>query len=156
LIALHTHTRSKMTFPSRRLPQAAQKLKYNNKGDFMKSLKAIAYGSIATLCVGMALPASADTTETKTVVSKSDGDGDRRTREDHYWQDNYTHRPYYRKETTYSYYQPAYHYGVEVYSQHPNRRFEDLDEAELRAGWEKSRGTSTIEWDQARDATRDA
>lgn len=72
-----------------------------------------------------------------------------------YWRENFSSRPY-ASGGTYESYEPAYRYGVEAFNQYGGRRFEDLNESELRANWESSRGTSNLSWDQARDAVRDA
>jgi uncharacterized protein (TIGR02271 family) len=52
-------------------------------------------------------------------------------------------------------YRPAYRYGVEAGARHRGRRWDEV-ETDLRSGWEKSRGDSTLHWDQARGAVRDA
>ena len=58
-------------------------------------------------------------------------------------------------KTSHDTYRPAYRYGLESGSRHEGKRFEDV-ETDLKAGWEKSRGTSNLSWDQARGAARDA
>lgn len=76
--------------------------------------------------------------------------------ETNYWRNNYSTRPYVNRTMKYDTYAPAYRYGVETYSAHNGRRFEDISDAQLRQGWENMRGNSTMEWNQARDAARDA
>jgi hypothetical protein len=73
-----------------------------------------------------------------------------------YWQNNYSMRPYYKPNRDYSSYEPAYRYGVELYDLNPGRRYDDLDQTELRRGWNQSRGNSSMSWDDAREAARDA
>jgi len=77
------------------------------------------------------------------------------TREDAYWRDNYTSRPYVTSNAVYDDYGPAYRYGTDAYVRSPGRRFEDA-EAELGRDWNKARGQSTLEWEHARAASSDA
>ena len=52
--------------------------------------------------------------------------------------------------------QPAYKYGWETRGQYPvNQRFSDV-ESDLGQKWETSRGKSTLGWDKAKHASRDA
>jgi hypothetical protein len=75
--------------------------------------------------------------------------------EDAYWRDNYTGRPYVASGSSYDEYAPAYRYGVDAYSRHSGRSFDDV-EPELGRGWGASRGRSSLEWERAKHATRDA
>lgn len=75
--------------------------------------------------------------------------------EDAYWKDNYTGRPYVGTGSTYDDYGPAYGYGVNAFSRHPDRKFDDV-EADLGRDWHGARGTSSLDWDQAKHASRDA
>jgi len=77
------------------------------------------------------------------------------TREDAYWRDNYTSRPYVDSGASYDDYGPAYGYGVNAYSRYPGRSFDDV-ESDLSRDWDSSRGTSSLTWDRAKHATRDA
>jgi hypothetical protein len=77
------------------------------------------------------------------------------TREDAYWRENYASRPYVTPGSTYDEYGPAYRFGVDKFPEHQGRRFEDV-ESTLRDDWVTARGTSTLGWDRARDATRDS
>jgi len=53
-------------------------------------------------------------------------------------------------------YRSAYRYGLTTAStHHAGKRYEDV-EADLRSGWEKSRGTTDLGWDHARGAVRHA
>lgn len=74
--------------------------------------------------------------------------------EDAYWRDNYASRPY-ASGSDYSEFGPAYGYGVESYTRYPGRTFDDV-EAELRREWNSRRGSSSLEWDRAKYAARDA
>lgn len=75
--------------------------------------------------------------------------------EDAYWRENHASRPYIEKDMSYDHYSPAYRAGVESYSRHPGRSFDDV-EPELRGNWTSTRGRSSLEWDRARPAARDA
>ncbi len=77
------------------------------------------------------------------------------TREDAYWRENYTDRPYVDSGARYDDYGPAYRYGTDAYVREPGRSFED-SEADLERDWDKARGKSTLEWQNAKNATRDA
>lgn len=75
--------------------------------------------------------------------------------EDAYWRDNYSSRPYVNSGASYDEYSPAYRYGVESYSRYPNRSFDEV-EPELSRDWGTARGNSSLEWEHAKHATRDA
>lgn len=75
--------------------------------------------------------------------------------EDAYWKDNYAGRPYVEGGSTYDDYAPAYRYGVDSFSRNPDRQFNDV-ESELSGGWGSARGKSSLEWDRAKHASRDA
>lgn len=79
------------------------------------------------------------------------------TEEDAYWRDNFKTRPYYKNGSAYDDYAPAYRYGWEAASrpEHNGRRFDDV-ERDLGAGWTSARGKVGREWDEMKDATRDA
>ena len=90
----------------------------------------------------------------------TDGTGNRAdwTREDTYWRQNYTARPYFSENQDYGTYQPAYRYGVNAANDpaNANKRFEELDQRQLETGWNQNRGDSTLDWSEARDAVRDS
>ncbi len=75
--------------------------------------------------------------------------------EDTYWRENYTSRPYIAPDASYDDYQPAYRYGVDAYSRYPNRSFDDV-ESDLSRDWGNARGRSSLEWERAKHASRDA
>lgn len=60
-----------------------------------------------------------------------------------------------KKGESHETFRPAYRYGIEHAARYEDRRFEDV-EPELRSGWESYRGDSTLGWERARDAARDA
>lgn len=75
--------------------------------------------------------------------------------EDKYWKENHASRPYARKDIGFDHYQPAYRAGVESYNSNPERSFDDV-EPELGRNWGRARGSSSLEWENARPAARDA
>lgn len=77
------------------------------------------------------------------------------TREDAYWRDNFTTRPYVSTGAHYDDYGPAYRYGTDAYLRQPNRSFVE-SEAELARDWGKARGNSSLDWERAKIATSDA
>jgi hypothetical protein len=77
------------------------------------------------------------------------------SREDAYWRDNFTDRPYVQEGSTFDDYGPAYGYGVASYSRNPGRSFDDV-ESDLSRNWGTTRGNSSLGWDRAKSASRDA
>jgi hypothetical protein len=77
------------------------------------------------------------------------------TAEDVYWRENYRERPYVERGREYEYYQPAYRFGWESYSQYGERSFDELDDS-LAREWDQRRGASLQTWREAREAARDA
>lgn len=75
--------------------------------------------------------------------------------EEAYWRESYASRPYVTTGSTYDDYGPAYRHGVDAYSRYPDRSFDEV-EPELGRDWNSARGRSSLEWDNARHATRDA
>ena len=99
--------------------------------------------------VGVVVGAVAGALAGKGIASAVDPEA-----EDAYWRDNYSSRPY-TSGSTYDEYRPAFGYGVDAYSRFPNRSFDEV-EPELKRDWSNKRGSSTLEWDRAKQATRDA
>lgn len=77
------------------------------------------------------------------------------TSEEKYWEENYQSRPYYTEGRDFDTYRPAYRYGVDSYNRFEGKSFNEI-ESELDRDWAKSRGTSSLEWNEAREPTRDA
>lgn len=77
------------------------------------------------------------------------------TVEDSFWKSNYSKQKYVESNTPYAMYQPAYRTGYVGRDQYPGKKFEEV-EAKLQRDYEKSRGNSTLSWEKARPATRDA
>ena len=77
------------------------------------------------------------------------------TREDAYWRENYSGRTYVEDGSSFDDYGPAYGFGVNSFGRYPGRRFEEV-EARMAGDWTTSRGASSLDWDRARPAVRDA
>ena len=75
--------------------------------------------------------------------------------EENYWRENFRSRPY-ASQGTYEDYAPAYIYGTETYARYSGRTYNELEESELRSGWEKFKDKSQLTWERAKDAVRDA
>jgi hypothetical protein len=75
--------------------------------------------------------------------------------EDAYWRDNYRSRPYVESDANYEDYSPAYRQGLEAHTRYPDRHFDEI-ESDLGRDWPTSRGSSSLEWDRAKHASRDA
>ncbi|MES2946359.1 MAG: hypothetical protein V4772_26115 [Pseudomonadota bacterium] len=74
--------------------------------------------------------------------------------EDSYWRDNYSSRPYVNGGS-YDDYGPAYQYGINARTRYPGRSFEEV-ENDLARDWSGSRGKSSLQWEHAKHASRDA
>jgi hypothetical protein len=75
--------------------------------------------------------------------------------EDAYWRENYRSSSYVDPGREYEYYQPAYRFGWESFSQYGRRSFEEVDET-LQLEWERRRPPECPPWPEARAAARDA
>ncbi len=75
--------------------------------------------------------------------------------EESYWRDNYSTRPYVTPGSSFDDYAPAYRHGVEATTRYPDRRFDEV-ESDLGRDWSTRRGNSSLEWDRAKHAARDA
>ncbi|HEX5754995.1 MAG TPA: hypothetical protein VFY12_01405 [Arenimonas sp.] len=77
------------------------------------------------------------------------------TQEDAYWRSNYSDRPYVTQGSSYDDYGPAYAFGVDAVNRYPGRTFEEA-EAEMSQRWTDDSGTSSLRWDNAKEAARDS
>lgn len=79
------------------------------------------------------------------------------TGEDDYWRTAHKDRPYVDAKRNYDTdYQPAYAYGVDRRNAAGTRAWDDSLDTELSRDWETRRAKSTLSWDEARPAVRDA
>jgi hypothetical protein len=72
-----------------------------------------------------------------------------------FWRTQYRHRPYYQPDTEYSDYEPAYRCGYTSAARHGHKKFDEIV-SELEHEWEKIKGKSSLAWEHAREAIRDA
>jgi len=77
------------------------------------------------------------------------------TRESAYWSENFSERDYVEQGSSFDDYGPAYGFGVNARGRYPGGDFDDV-ESEMSGDWAASRGTSSLSWDRARHAARDA
>lgn len=76
--------------------------------------------------------------------------------ENAYWKNNYPSRPYYNSSRDYTYYEPAYRYGVDMYNRNQGKSYDELSQSDLSNGWMNARGKSSADWSDVQMATRDA
>jgi len=89
------------------------------------------------------------------LVGKSAAEAMDPTIENAYWRENYVDRPYVVGDRNFDDYGPAYAVGTSAVAQYPGRSFDDV-EPHLSRDWSTARGNSTLDWDGARQASRDA
>ncbi len=109
------------------------------------------FGPIGTL-IGAGVGVVAGAAAGESVAERIDTSG-----EHAFWRSEHANRPYTDTEH-YDYdrdYAAAYGYGLLVREQHGTRDFDDSED-DLREGWDLERGESRLDWDEARDAARDA
>lgn len=75
-----------------------------------------------------------------------------------WWKANYSSRPYITEGKNFDTYEPAYRYGIDTAIANKNNVDRDFNtlEPNLRNNWNIARGKSSMEWDEAKYATRDA
>jgi len=76
------------------------------------------------------------------------------TVQDAYWEKNFKSRPY-ASNNEYKQYRSAYRYGWESPSRFPGKSFDEAA-PDLERDWSKSRKDSSLNWEQAKPASRDA
>lgn len=72
-----------------------------------------------------------------------------------YWSENFSGRHYVRQGSSFEDYGPAYGFGIAARGRYPGRDFDDV-ESEMSTQWPASRGVSSLSWERARHAVRDA
>jgi hypothetical protein len=75
--------------------------------------------------------------------------------EDSYWRQYYGDRPYMPADASYDDFGPAYGYGVKAFTDNPGRSFDDM-ESDLSQNWDAARRGSSLTWEGAKQAVRDA
>lgn len=114
-----------------------------------------ALGGPAGMAAGAAIGAAVVGGVAGGLAGKAAGEKIDPTVEDTYWSKSYATAPYVKKGEAYKMYQPAYKYGWESYPKHRGKTFDQV-EAELSTDWAKSNSGSSLTWDKAKPATRDA
>lgn len=76
------------------------------------------------------------------------------TAEEAYWQEQFKSSGYPTK-ADFEKYRPAYRYGVDSYLHYQGRAFDEI-QGEMGKGWSNARGASTLNWNEAQPAARDA
>lgn len=77
------------------------------------------------------------------------------TRESAYWSENFSERDYVEQGSSFDDYGPAYGFGVNARGRYPGRDFDDV-ESEMSSDWATNRGASSLSWERAKLAARDA
>lgn len=72
-----------------------------------------------------------------------------------YWSQNFSGRSYVEHGSSFDDYGPAYDYGVNMRGKYSGRDFDDV-ESHLSSDWSDNRGASSLSWERARHAARDA
>lgn len=108
------------------------------------------FGPLGTL-IGAGVGVLAGAALGKGVAERVDPTG-----ENEYWRSEHQSRPYVKEEFDFDRdYSAAYGFGLQAREQYGNRGFE-ASENELREGWDRVRGDSRLEWNEARPAIRDS
>jgi hypothetical protein len=79
-------------------------------------------------------------------------------REDDWWRDNHSDRPYAKPDEPYETYRPAYEFGLQARMAHPDREWDDI-EPDLAKAWEMDRAREShikLGWNDAKHAAKDA
>ena len=109
------------------------------------------FGPVGTL-IGAGVGVVAGAAAGRSVAERIDPDGEKE-----YWRNEHVNRPYIDADR-YDFdrdYAAAYGYGLQVREQYGTRAFDASDD-DRREGWGLARGDSRLEWDEAREAARDA
>lgn len=77
------------------------------------------------------------------------------TVEDAYWEKNFHSRPYATSTLEYKNYRPAYQYGWDNAIRHEGKPYAEF-ESDLARDWKDHRADSTLDWNSAKLAVRDA
>ena len=119
-------------------------------GGAVAGVAAGAIGGPVGAALGAAVGGVAGGMAGKTIAERIDP-----TVESKYWESSYQDRPYTDSSLAYSHYDPAYRYGWESRGRYNEGDFAAV-ENDLERDWSDHRGSSDLEWKQARPATKDA
>jgi hypothetical protein len=109
----------------------------------------LAAGPVGTI-VGAAVGAVVGGLSGKAVAEQIDP-----TVEERYWRDAYTAQPYYKSGFAFDDYAPAYRLGGEALGRYGDAPFENF-ESDLANDYQRERGTSRLDWNEAREASKAA
>lgn len=119
-------------------------------GGAMAGAAAGGLGGPAGAAIGAAVGAVAGAMGGKAIANRINPE-----EEDRYWQTTYSSRSYVSPGSTYDDYGPAYKLGYERYPEYHGRSFDEV-EPEFQRDWGTNRGSSRLDWGDAKHATRDA
>lgn len=75
---------------------------------------------------------------------------------DRQYQSTYDKAPYFQQDKSFDDYKPAYRYGTFARAQNKDRQWDSGLESDLERGWDKTKGTSRLAWQDAKGAVKDA
>ena len=70
-----------------------------------------------------------------------------------HWRKHHANQPYANENSSFEHYAAAYRTGHEAASQHPGKKFEEIEE-DLALNYEKHKIGSALPWDTARPAVK--
>ena len=109
----------------------------------------LAAGPVGTV-VGAAVGAVVGALGGKAVAEHYDP-----TVEEQHWRSNFDGEPYYQRGMTFDDYAPAYKIGGEAHGRYGDATFEDVQD-DLAGDYERARGQSRLEWEDAKYAANAA
>lgn len=77
------------------------------------------------------------------------------TFEDEYWSRNYILKPYVEPGATYESYRPAYRFGWDCANRYRGKSYEEI-EAALERDWRSQHEPTSLQWEKAKHAIKDA
>ena len=89
------------------------------------------------------------------LAGKGEAEATDPARERAYWSAHFSACDYVEQGSSFDDYGPAYGFGVAARGRYPGRDFDDV-ESEMASDWDASRGVSSLSWQRARHAARDA
>ncbi|MGH6622706.1 MAG: hypothetical protein ACREBN_01985 [Burkholderiaceae bacterium] len=107
----------------------------------------LAAGPVGTV-IGAAVGAVAGGLAGKAIAERIDP-----TVVDEYWEGRFDKEPYYEPGMTFDDYAPGYRLGADARQQYADRSFDDM-EAALENDYENARGTSRLDWEDAKRPVR--
>jgi len=75
---------------------------------------------------------------------------------DRYFASRFDEAAYRADDDSFDDYRPAYRYGTQTRTRYADRDWDDRLENELKQGWDKAKGTSSLTWERAKAAVKEA